>query len=82
MSFQGTIAEYRRRVAISVGGGDQALAPPCNAVFFTTAGNMACRFAGDTADSTVAVTTDKVYPYSIAVIRQTGTTAAGYVLYR
>lgn len=69
-----------KATAISVGGGDQTVSPPSNGIHITTAGNLVARFAEDTADVTVACAANTYYPYSVKVIRQTGTTVAGFIL--
>ena len=71
----------RDAVAISVGGGDQTFANASRGVYITTAGNIACRFVDGTQDVTITgLLAGQVYPFALAIIRQTNTTAAGFVL--
>lgn len=69
-----------KATAISVGGGDQTVSPPSSGIHVTTAGNLVVRMADDTADVTIACAANTYYEYSVKVIRQTGTTAAGFIM--
>jgi hypothetical protein len=72
----------RDGTAISVGGGDQTLTQGSRSVYVGTAGNLVCRLVDSTADVTfTGLLAGQVYPFAIAIVRQTGTTAAGVLLY-
>lgn len=72
----------REAVAVSVGGGDQVLANAARGVYVSVAGNIVCRLVDDTIDSTFAnLAAGTVYPLSIAIVRQTGTTATAVLLF-
>ncbi len=61
--------------AVSVGGGDQTLSPPCRAVYVGGDSNRACRLVGSTADVTfIGLKAGNVYPFAISIIRQSSTT--------
>jgi len=76
------IQSFDRSVAISVGGGDQTLAAPGRGVYISTAGNIVCRLRNGAADTTfTGLLVGNVYNFEIAIVRQTGTTAAGLILY-
>ena len=71
----------RGAVAINYGGGDQQLANCCRGLYITTSGNLAVRFADDSADVTLTgLLAGQWYPFSVAIIRQTASTAAGFIL--
>ena len=71
----------RGAVAINYSGGDQSLAKYCRGVYISTGGNLAVRFADDSADVTlVGLVAGQWYPFCLAIIRQTSSTAAGHVL--
>jgi hypothetical protein len=71
----------RSSAALNVGGGDQVLTNVARGFLCTTSGNLVCRFIDDTADQTIALTAGNIYPFMIALIRQTGTTVAGTLLF-
>lgn len=50
---------------------------PTRGIVVNVAGNIACRFAGSTADVVLALSASTVYPYSISHVRVTSTTATG-----
>lgn len=54
---------------------------PTRGIMCTVAGNLACRFAGSSADVTLALSAGVVYPFSINIVRVTGTSATVYALY-
>jgi hypothetical protein len=73
---------YKRSVAISVGGGDQTPSVGCCGVYVQTAGNLVCRLRNGATDTTfTGLLAGTVYPFAVAIVRQTGTTAAGVLLY-
>lgn len=50
----------------------------------TTSGTLACRFQGDSADVIIpaaALVAGVVYPYNITIIRQTGSSVVGLLLF-
>lgn len=53
----------------------------CRGIFCTVAGNIVVRFIDGTADMTLPVTADKIYPFRLSHVRATGTTATIYVGY-
>jgi hypothetical protein len=72
----------RSAAAISVGGGDQILTKYARGVLITTSGTIVGRLVEDTADQTFAgLVTGNVYALCFALIRQSGTTAAGLLLF-
>ena len=72
----------RSSAAINVGGGDQVLNVCARGVYIGTAGNLVVRLADDTADATFSnLVAGAWYPFVIAIVRQTGTTAAGVLLF-
>jgi hypothetical protein len=71
----------RDATAISVGGGDQTLSVAARGVYIGTAGNLVVRLVDATADTTFSnLSAGSYYPFAIAIVRQTGTTAAGVLL--
>lgn len=68
----------KNAVAISVGGGDQNLGTglgPGRAVYVGGDGVLVCRLASSSADITfTGLVAGTIYPISVALIRQTGTT--------
>lgn len=73
---------FNRAVAISYGGGDQTLSLPGKGLYISTAGNLAVRLRGGAADTTLTgLLVGTVYYFEVVAIRQTGSTAAGLVLY-
>lgn len=72
----------RSMAAINYGGGDQILTNVARAVYITTGGTLVLRCAEDTADQTVTnLLAGTVYPFHVALIRQTNSTAAGFLLF-
>jgi len=72
----------RSGTAIAVGGGDQILAVCSRAVYISGTGAIVIRLADDTADITLSgLVVGTVYPLAIALIRQSGTTATGVLLF-
>jgi len=72
----------RSETPISVSGGDQKLAYCSRGIYISTAGTLVCRLADNSADSTFSnLNAGSWYPFAVAIIRQTGTTAAGNVLF-
>lgn len=67
-----------KTVAIDVSGGDQDLGSglgPSLGVYVGGAGNLVCRLANDSADTTfTGLVVGTVYWFSVSVIRKTGTT--------
>lgn len=73
---------FNRAVAISYGGGDQTLALPGKGLYISTAGNLVVRLRGGATDTTLTgLLVGTVYYFEVVAIRQTGSTAAGLVLY-
>lgn len=70
----------RDAVAVNVGGGDQVLGNASRGVFCTGSGNLVVRFVDGSADVTLPLSSNTVYPFAIAIVRQTGTTATGFLL--
>jgi len=72
----------RSGVAINVGGGDQILGVDARALYVSVAGTLVVRMADDTADITLSnLVAGTVYPFAIALLRATGTTAQGVLLF-
>lgn len=72
----------RDATAISYGGGDQILTKASRAIYISTAGNLAVRFADSAGDVTLTgLLAGQVYSFALAIIRQTSSTAAGVVLF-
>lgn len=68
-------------VAISYGGGDQELTVPARAVYIGTAGHLKVDMVDGTTVTFSNMAAATVYPMYITKIYQTGSTAAGLVLY-
>lgn len=67
---------------INYGGGDQKLANGSRGLYIGTAGNLALRLVDSTADQTYSnLPAGFILPVCVAIIRQTGSTAAGLILY-
>jgi hypothetical protein len=72
----------RSGLAISYGGGDQILTKCARGVYITTAGTLVLRMTDDSADLTFpGLAAGQYYPFAIALIRQTNSTAAGILLF-
>lgn len=71
----------RAGVAISVGSADQVLAKATRWVYIGTTGNLVVRLADDTADVTLSNVPVGLYQLAVAIVRKTGTTAAGVLLF-
>lgn len=72
----------RSGAAISVGGGDQVLAVCSRFLYVATTGAVVVRLADDTADITLSgLLAGTILPLAIAIVRQTGTTATGVLLF-
>jgi len=72
----------RSAVAINYGSGDQILTYASRGIYITTTGNLAVRFADDTSDVTLTgLNAGQWYPFSVAIVRQTSSTAAGFLLF-
>lgn len=70
-------------IPISYGGGDQAISR-CRAFYIGTAGNLVVQMADDPAGTNTTLSNllaGNVYWFSVVLIKQTGSTAAGVVLY-
>jgi len=68
-------------VPISIGGGDQTVAAGARGVHANIDGTLICRLVGDDADSTWVMVAGVEYALSPVIIRQTGTTVTGNVMY-
>lgn len=76
------LQSFDRSAAISYGGGDQTLAIPSRGVYISTAGNLTCRLKNGATDTVfTGLLVGWVYNFEITIIRQTGSTAAGLVLF-
>ncbi len=76
------LSTFNRAVAISYGGGDQTLESPGRGLYISTAGNLVVRLRSGSADTTLTgLLVGTIYPFEVVAIRQTGSTAAGLVLY-
>lgn len=72
----------RGATAISYGSGDQVLTNCSRGIYITTTGTLVMRFADDTADVTfTGLLAGQWYPFSVAIIRNSGSSAAGFILY-
>lgn len=72
----------RGAAAINYSGGDQVLTKASRGLYITTSGNLAVRFVDDSGDVTLTgLLQGQWYPFAVAIIRQTSSTAAGFVLY-
>jgi hypothetical protein len=72
----------RSGTAISVGGGDQILNVCTRWVYIASTGNLVVRLADDTADTTLSnLPVGVMLPLAVAIVRQTGTTAGGVLLF-
>lgn len=72
----------RAQTAISYSGGDQILNYAARGVYISTGGTLVCRLVDDTADATFSgLTAGSWYPLAIAIVRQSGSTVAGNLLY-
>lgn len=72
----------RSGTAISVGGGDQVLGVCTRWVYIAGTGNLVVRLADDSADVTFAtIPAGTMLRIAAAIIRQTGTTATGLLLF-
>lgn len=70
-----------RSVALNVSGGDQTLAEIPSGFWCQTSGNIVGRLRDDAEDGTFPVVAGAIYGGRFAVIRQSGTSAAGRFLY-
>lgn len=71
----------RAAVAIAVSSADQQLANYSRGVYISTGGNLVVRLVDDTADATfTGLVAGQWYPLCVAIVRKTGTTAAGLLL--
>lgn len=66
-------------VAINVGGGNQTILPIGRAIHANTSGNIAFVMPSGVT-LTIAVNAGSYYPYSVATVLQSGTTAAGAIM--
>lgn len=72
----------RSGVVLNVGGGDQVLSVCARYFYCSTSGNLVCRLADDSADLTfTGMVAGATYPISIAVVKASGTTAGGILLF-
>lgn len=77
-----SLSSFKRAVAISYGGGDQTLSVPGKGLYISTAGNLAVRLRSGATDTTLTgLLVGTVYNFEVVAIRQSGSTAAGLVLY-
>lgn len=72
----------RDSVAVSVGGGDQVLGVCSRYFYAATTGAIVVRLADAAADTTLSgLLAGTMYPLAIAIVRQTGTTTTGVLLF-
>ncbi len=82
MSDVGQIGAVWNAAAISIGGGDQTVDPPCRGVYISGAGTLVVRLQQGTADTTfTGLLAGTIYPLRVKAIRNSGTNAAGLILY-
>lgn len=67
-------------VAISYGGGDQNLTGFVRGLYITTAGNLNVVFADGSNVTLTGLLAGTVYPFCLTQIKQSSSTAAGFVL--
>ena len=70
-----------KSVPLDVSGGDQEIDEVARGFHANTDGTLVCRLLGDSSDSTWEVLAGLEYALVIAVIRQTGTTTTGNVMF-
>ncbi len=76
------LTRFNRAVAINYAGGEQILAAPGTGLYISTGGNLVVRLRSGSADTTLTgLLVGTVYNFEVVAIRQTGSTAAGLVLY-
>lgn len=72
----------RDETAISVPSVDQVLSNAARGVYISAAGNLVCRLVDAAADSTFSnLVAGQIYPFAVAIVRHTGTTATGNILF-
>jgi hypothetical protein len=72
----------RSGTAINVGAADQVLTVYARGFYVSGNGNIVMRGPDDTADQTyTGVVAGQYYPFCVALIRKTGTTATGNLLF-
>lgn len=84
-------AGIRNATILNYGGGDVTISTLTSGAtnvtrgfLVTTAGTLACRFVGDDTDVTIpsaALVAGIVYPFNLTIIRQTGSTVVGVLLF-
>lgn len=78
----GLIDPAQDGTAISYGGGDQTFATPTRWIYIGTAGNLAVRLIGSSADTQLnGLLAGYMYELQVKIIRQAGSTAAGVALW-
>lgn len=68
-------------VAIDYGGGDQDITVPARGLYIQTNGNLAVEMVNGDAVTFTGLLAGTIYPVCLRKILQTGSTAAGLVLY-
>lgn len=68
-------------VAISYGGGDQTITVNARGVYIGTAGHLAVVMVDGTTGTFSNLAAGTIYPMRIKQITQSGSTAAGLILY-
>jgi hypothetical protein len=72
----------RADTLINYGSADQILPYAARGIYITTAGTLVLRLAESTADQTYSgLVVGTVYPFGAIIIRNSGSTAAGIILY-
>lgn len=72
----------RAETPISVSSADQVLSYAARGVYISGAGTLVCRLIDATVDSTFqSLSAGAWYPFAVAIIRHSGTTVTGNVLF-
>ncbi len=75
----GTVSA-RGCIAISYGGGDQSLTQNSRGIYITTAGALSVTFVDGSTGVFTGLQAGQVYPFQVTTIKQSSSTAAGFVL--
>lgn len=71
----------RQAIAINYSSADHQFANATRWIYIGTTGNLAVRFADDTADVTLSNLPVGLYQFAISIVRKTGSTAAGVAIF-